>query len=110
VVREDGVLYASGQVPVDPQIRQVVDGGIEVETWQTREYLKSTLTLACASLADVVKVNTFFTDMTSFSAINGVSREYFPSEPLARTTVGTTGLANPAMQIEIEVIAPAPES
>jgi 2-iminobutanoate/2-iminopropanoate deaminase len=75
VVREDGVLYASGQVPVDPQIRQVVDGGIEVETWQTREYLKSTLTLACASLADVVKVNTFFTDMTSFSAINGVSRE-----------------------------------
>ncbi len=109
-VRGDGVLYASGQVPVDPLTRQVVEGGIEAQTRQTLENLKSTLALAGASLADVVKVNIFLTDMTTFTAMNGVYREYFANEPPARTTVGTTGLANPAMQIEIEAIALAPES
>lgn len=109
-VRGDGVLYASGQIPVDPQTRQVVAGGIEDQTRQTLENLTATLALAGASLADVVKVTIFLTDMTTFAAMNGVYREYFPSEPPARTTVGTTGLANPAMQIEIEAIAMAPES
>jgi 2-iminobutanoate/2-iminopropanoate deaminase len=109
-VRGDGVIYASGQVPVDPQTRQVVDGGIEAQTRQTLENLKSTLALTGASLADVVKVNIFLTDMSHFSAMNGVYREYFASEPPARTTVGTTGLANPAMLIEIEAIALAPGS
>jgi 2-iminobutanoate/2-iminopropanoate deaminase len=109
-VRGNGVLYASGQVPVDPQTRQVVDGGIEAQTRQTLENLKSTLALAGASLADVVKVNIFLTDMTAFTAMNAVYREYFANEPPARTTVGTTGPANPAMQIEIEAIALAPES
>jgi reactive intermediate/imine deaminase len=109
-VRGDGVVYASGQVPVDPRTRQVVDGGIEAQTRQTLENLKATLALAGASLGDVVKVNIFLTDMSHFAAMNGVYREYFASEPPARTTVGTTGLANPAMLIEIEAIALAPES
>lgn len=109
-VRGDGVIWASGQVPVDPETRQVVAGGIEAQTRQTLENLKRTLALAGAGLGDVVKVNIFLTDMTSFAAMNGVYREYFPSEPPARTTVGTTGLANPAMQVEIEAIALAPES
>jgi reactive intermediate/imine deaminase len=109
-VRGDGVVYASGQVPVDPQTRQVVAGGIEAQTRQTLENLKATLALAGAGLADVVKVNIFLTDMSNFAAMNGVYREYFASEPPARTTVGTTGLANPAMLIEIEAIALAPDS
>ena len=104
------MLYASGQVPVNPQTRQVVEGGIKAQTRQTLENLKSTLALAGASLTDVVKVNIFLTDMTTFTAMNGVYREYFANEPPAPTTVGTTGLANPAMQIEIEAIALAPES
>ena len=60
-------------------------------------------------MADIVKVNIFMTDMGAFTAMNGVHREYFPSEPAARTTVGTTGLANPAMIIEIEAVALAPD-
>jgi 2-iminobutanoate/2-iminopropanoate deaminase len=92
-VRGDGVVYASGQVPVDPQTRQVVDGGIEAQTRQTLENLKATLALTGSSLADVVKVDIFLTDMSHFSAMNGVYREYFASEPPARTTVGTSGLA-----------------
>jgi 2-iminobutanoate/2-iminopropanoate deaminase len=104
------VLYASGQVSVDPQTRQVVEDGIEAQTRQTLENLKSTLALAGASLADVVKVNIFLADMTTFTAMNGVYHEDFANEPPARTTVGTTGLVNSAMQIEIEAIAMASES
>ena len=109
-VRGDGVIWASGQVPIDLATRQVVEGGIEAQTRQTLENLQATLALAGATLADVVKVNIFLTDMSHFTAMNGVYREFFPSEPPARTTVGTTALANPAMMIEIEAIALAPES
>ncbi len=109
-VRGHGLIWASGQVPVDPTTRQVVAGGIEEQTRQTLENLKRTLALAGADLGDVLKVNIFLTDMTSFAAMNGVYREYFPGEPPARTTVGTTGLANPAMLVEIEAVALAPES
>ena len=48
--------------------------------------------------------------MTTFTAMNEVYHEYFANEPPARTTVGMTGLANPAMQIEIKAIGLAPES
>ena len=109
-VRADSMIYASGQVGIDPQTRQVVDGGIEAQTRQTLENLKAALALAGASMADVVKVNIFLTDIGDFAAMNGVYREYFDSEPPARTTVGTSGLALPGLMIEIEAIALAPES
>jgi reactive intermediate/imine deaminase len=109
-VRGDGIIWTSGQVPVDLRTGQVVEGGIEAQTRQTLENVRAALALAGASLADVVKVNIFLTDMGDFAAMNGVYREFFPSEPPARTTVGTTALANPAMRIEIEAVALAPEA
>ena len=110
VVRGDGVLYVSGHVPTDPATGAVVAGTIEAQTRATLENIKASLALAGAALADVVKVNVFLTDMSEFTAMNSVYREYFPSEPPARTTVGTSGLAHPDMRIEIEAIALAPES
>ena len=110
VVRGDGVLYVAGQVPVDPATRQVIEGGIGAQTRRTLDNLKASLALAGATLTDVVKVNVYLTDMTEFAAMNTVYREFFPIEPPARTTVGTTGLANPAMRIEIEAIALAPNA
>lgn len=109
-VRGDGVIYASGQVPVDLATRRVVEGGIGAQTRQTLENLRATLALAGATLGDVVKVNVFLTDMSQFAAMNEVYREFFVSEPPARTTVGVSALAHPAMTIEIEAIALAPES
>lgn len=109
-VPEDGMFHASRLGPFDLQTRQVVEGGIEAQTWQTRENLKSTLVLAGTGLVDVVKINNFLTGMTTFTAMNRIDRECFECEPPARMTVGTIGLANPAMQIEIEAISLAPVS
>lgn len=63
------------------------------------------MALANATLADVVKVNVFLTDMNDFKAFNGVYREFFPQDPPSRTTVGSSGLSSPAMVVEIEAIA-----
>lgn len=108
-VRGEGTVYISGHVPVDPQTRQVVGGGIGPQTRQTLENLKATAALAGVSFADVVKVNIFLTDMSDFAEMNKVYREYFPTDPPARTTVGTPALSHPDMKVEIEMIALAPE-
>lgn len=105
VTRLGDVLYVSGQVGVDPASKQVVDGGIGPQTRQTLENLQRALALAGATLDDVVKCNVFLTDMSEFSAFNAVYREFFPTSPPSRTTVGTSGLSSPAMVVEIEAIA-----
>lgn len=108
VTRIGNTLYVSGQVGVDPSTRTVVEGGIGPQTRQTLDNLKRALELAGATLDHVAKVNVFLTDMTEFSAFNAVYREYFPTNPPSRTTVGTSGLSNEAMVVEIEAIAIAP--
>lgn len=104
-VRANGFIYVSGQVGVDPATKSVVEGGIAPQARQTLENLKRALTLAGASLEDVIKVNVYLTDMSEFSQFNAVYLEYFTSARPARTTVGTSGLATAAMRIEIEAIA-----
>jgi len=108
VVQADGVLYLSGQVPVDPSTKQVVDGGILEQTRVALENVRASLALAGATLDDVVKVNVYLTNMDGFADMNTVYREYFPQNPPARTTTGTSGLAHPSMLVEIDVVALAP--
>jgi 2-iminobutanoate/2-iminopropanoate deaminase len=110
VVRLNDTLYVSGHVPVDPQTRQVVGHDIATQTRQTMQNLKASLALAGASFADVGKVTVFLTDMADFSEMNKVYREFFPDSPPARTTIGVAALANPAMRVEIEMIARAHEA
>jgi 2-iminobutanoate/2-iminopropanoate deaminase len=105
VVRAGNTLYVSGHVPIEPETKNITSGGIGPQTRQTLENLKRTLALAGATLDNVVKVNIFLTDMSEFKEMNAIYKEYFPSEPPARTTVGTPALSNPEMRIEIEVIA-----
>lgn len=108
VTRVGDLLFVSGQVGIDPSTKQVVEGGIAPQTRQTLENLKRALGLANASLEHVVKVNVFLTDMNDFAAFNAVYREFFPSSPPSRTTVGTSGLSSAAMVVEIEATAVAP--
>jgi 2-iminobutanoate/2-iminopropanoate deaminase len=109
VVRLNDTLYVSGHVPVDPQTRQVVGHDIAAQTRQTMQNLKTSLALAGASFADVGKATVFLTDMADFAEMNEVYREFFPDSPPARTTIGVAALANPAMRVEIEMIARAHE-
>lgn len=86
---------------------ETIAGGIEAETRQALESVKQALEAAGATLADVVKVNTFLRDPDrDFHAYNKVYMEFFPAEPPARTSVGAKIYGN--LLVEIECVAYAP--
>lgn len=119
-VRAGDFVYVSGHAGLMPNRPpsgsgaswlpgELVEGGIEAETRQALESLKAALAAAGATLADVVKVNTFLRDVDrDFLAYNKVYMEYFPSEPPARTSVG--GKIYGTYLVEIECVAYAPLS
>jgi 2-iminobutanoate/2-iminopropanoate deaminase len=82
-----------------------VPEGIEAQTTQTIENLRSTLEAAGASLEDVIKVNVYLINIDDISVMSEVYRRYFPKDAPARTTVGVAGLARADLLIEIEMVA-----
>ena len=103
-VKAGGWLYASGQIPLDPQTSQLVQGGIEHETRRVMDNLSAVLAAAGASFQQVVKVTVYLTDMQDFPAFNAVFAGYFPSDPPARATVAVAALPRGA-HIEIDAVA-----
>ncbi len=103
-VRVNGLLYTSGQVGIDKENNNL-PSDIAGQTHQCLENQKEILDEAGASLNDVVKVNVYLTDMSDFSEMNEVYREYFPANPPARAAVGVAELADPKFKIEVELIA-----
>jgi len=103
-VKVGGWLYASGQIPLDPQTGQLVQGGIEHETRRVMDNLSAVLAAAGASFQQVVKVTVYLTDMQDFPAFNAVFAGYFPSDPPARATVAVAALPRGA-HIEIDAVA-----
>jgi len=101
------LLFCSGQIAIDPQTGQMVEGGIEAETERVLENLKGVLAAAGASLADVVKTTVYLADFADYPAMNAVYVHAFPSEPPARATVGVSALPHGA-KIELEAIARLP--
>lgn len=98
-------VYTAGQVAFDAS-GTVVSGGVEEQTRQVLANLRACLEAAGCSLADVVKVNAFLTDLGEFDAYNRVYRETFSEPYPARTTV-QAGLA-PGLLVEIEAVARRP--
>lgn len=98
-------VYTAGQVAFDAS-GTVVSGGVEEQTRQVLANLQACLEAAGCSLADVVKVNAFLTDLGEFDAYNRVYRETFSEPYPARTTV-QAGLA-PGLLVEIEAVARRP--
>jgi len=116
-IRAGDFVFVSGNAGLLPgkpssgastwQPGELIRGGIEAETRQTLENIKMSLEAAGATLADVVKVNTFLREIDrDFHAYNRVYLEYFPSEPPARTTVGVKIFGE--ILVEIECVAYAP--
>jgi reactive intermediate/imine deaminase len=98
-------VYTAGQVAFDAD-GALVPGGAAEQTRQVLANVAACLAAAGCSLADVVKVNAFLTDMADFAAFNDVYREVFVEPYPARTTV-QVGLA-PGLLVEIEAIARRP--
>jgi 2-iminobutanoate/2-iminopropanoate deaminase len=97
-------VFASGQIPLDPQSGQIIEGDIGAQTRQVLMNLASVLEQGGTSLAHVVKTTVFLTTMDNFAAMNEVYAEFFTNDPPARSTVAVAGLPRAAL-VEIEAIA-----
>jgi 2-iminobutanoate/2-iminopropanoate deaminase len=104
VVEANGLVFVAGQVGDAPGVHGPVPGGIEAETRAMLENLRRRLRAVGLDLEDVVKATVYLVDFDEFAAMNRVYREYFPTEPPTRATVGVTRLAA-TFRVEIEVIA-----
>lgn len=99
-----GLVFASGQIPLDPQTGEFVAGGISEQTEQVLRNLTAVLAAAGSSFAQVVKTTVYLADMSDFAAMNEVYGRYFQHEPPARATVQAARLPRDA-RVEIDVIA-----
>ena len=104
-VKVGDIVFLSGALGTKPGGGGLADGGIAGQTRQALENIKASVTLAGGTMADIAKCSVFLTDVKDFQAMNGVYREFFPTDPPARTTVAVAGLVVPGAVIEIECIA-----
>lgn len=103
-VRVDNMLYLSGQIGVKPGTTELVEGGIQPETKQTMENIRSTLERRGSSMDRIVKCTVFLADIEEWPSMNEVYRTYFPDNPPARSAMAASGLALGA-RVEIECMA-----
>ena len=102
-VRAGNTLWLSGQIPLDPVTKELVQGDIEVQTRRVFDNIKAVLAAAGASFDGVVKTTIFLTDLANFAVVNKIMAEYFREPYPARSTVGVVALPRGA-QVEVECI------
>ena len=98
------ILFVSGQLPIDPDSGELVEGSFKERARQVLNNLKNIVEAAGASMNEVVKTNVFLTDLSHFTELNEVYSEFFTSEPPARAAVQVSKLPL-GTDIEIECIA-----
>lgn len=101
-----GYLFCSGQVGLDPETGEFVEGGIQEQTERALENLRAVLEAAGLTTGEVVKTTVFLADMADFQAMNEVYARFFPGTPPARSTVAVKELPREAL-VEVEAIAEA---
>lgn len=99
-----GVVYCSGQVSLDPSTGELVGESVADETRGCLENLSAVLEAAGTSLAQVVKVTAYLTDLSDFSDFNDAYSQFFPADPPARATVGVAALPKGA-RVELDCTA-----
>jgi 2-iminobutanoate/2-iminopropanoate deaminase len=104
VVEANGFVFVAGQVGNAPGESIAVHGGMVAETRQMLDNVGRLLKAVGLDYRDVVKATVYLRDFGDFEAMNQVFREYFPTEPPTRATVGVTALARD-FRVEIEVMA-----
>ncbi|MBV7298159.1 RidA family protein [Enterovibrio paralichthyis] len=101
----NGLVYTSGQLPLDPQTMQFAEGGIEAQARQSLENLKAVLEAGGAGIDTVIKTTCFLADMEHFAAFNEIYTSVFGTENApARSCVEVSRLPKDAL-VEIEAVA-----
>ncbi len=101
----DGVLYCSGQVPLDPSSGEIVDGGVAEQARRCLESLDAVCQAAGTRLSEAARIGIYLTDMGLFAELNEVYASFF-SEPFpVRTTVGVAALPKGAL-VEMDATVP----
>ena len=103
-VEVGNLVYASGQIPIDPATGSFVEGGIKEQTRQSLLNVKAILEAAGLSMGNVVKTTVFMADMADFAEMNGVYADFFKEPYPARSAVAVKSLPKGAL-VEIEVVA-----
>lgn len=102
-VRVDRTVFLSGQIPLVPETMTLVDGDISVQITQVFNNLQAVTEAAGGSLADVVKLNVFLTDLSHFPIVNAIMADYFQAPYPARAVVGVSALPK-AAEVEMDAI------
>jgi 2-iminobutanoate/2-iminopropanoate deaminase len=102
-----GLLFCSGQIPLDADTGELVGETPAQQAAQCLENLKAVCAAAGATLDDAVRLTVYMTDLAAFAAVNDVYAEYFQADPPARVAVGVAALPKGA-QVEIDAIVALP--
>jgi 2-iminobutanoate/2-iminopropanoate deaminase len=107
-VKSGGLLFCSGQVPLDPGTGKLVEGSIGDQTRRCLENLQVVAAAGGASLDDAVRMGIYVTDMSTFAEVNEAYGAFFQDGPPARSTVGVASLPLGA-RVEIDAVIALPE-
>lgn len=102
-VRVGDTVYVSGQIPLDPTTMTLVNARIEDEIHQVFKNLAAVAEAAGGSLADVVKLNIFLTDLAHFATVNEIMSAYVPQPYPARAAIGVASLPKGA-RVEADAV------
>ena len=107
-VVSNGLVFCSGQVPLDPNTGKLVDGTIGEQTKQCMQNLSVVAAAAGAQLSDAVRMGIYVTDMGTFKDVNEAYGTYFETDPPARSTIAVSALPLGA-QVEIDAVIALPD-
>ena len=102
-IKVGNTVYISGQIPLEPESMMLVPGGIKAQVQQTFKNLHAVCVTAGGSLADIVKLTIYLTDLDDFPIINEVMSAYFQPPYPARVTLEVSALPKHAL-VEIDAV------
>ena len=102
-VNHNGLVFVSGQIPLDPAVMEMVPGGIEAQITQVFDNLSAVCDAAGGSLNDILKLTVYLTDMGDFPQVNAIMEQYFEAPFPARAAVGVAALPKDA-GVEMDAI------
>jgi reactive intermediate/imine deaminase len=104
-VRDGEWVFVSGMTGVVPGSQDIIGGGVGAQTRQTMENIRSAVTSAGATMADVGECTVFLKDMADYAAMNTEYMKFFPKDPPARATLAVSAMPRPAALVEIKCSA-----